>query len=97
MVHYARKPTKLYVFAAVKKFPELIWGHITMKLDAADWLARIGLKIAASKKLGEVCGKGGGVDSMPAYTHQPHSANCSRASRRGLTPRQATLRLPRKT
>ena len=64
--HYARKPTMLYVFG-VKELPELIWGHSEMKLDAA-LVARIGLKRA--KKLGEVCGKGGGVDSTPRI-HTP--------------------------
>ena len=63
--HYARKPTMLYAFGV--NLPELFWGHTEARYDPAV-VARIGLQRA--KKLGEVCGKGGGVDSSPRI-HTP--------------------------
>ena len=56
--HYARKPTMLYAIGV--RLPELRWGHTEAKY-CPDLVARIGIKRA--KKLGEVCSKGGGVDS----------------------------------
>jgi hypothetical protein len=61
--HYARKPTWLYVCGVdPMELPELDWGVSEPKYDP-ELVARIGLKKA--KKLGEVCSKGGGVDSAP--------------------------------
>ena len=56
--HYARKPTLLYVVGPKPK--ELRWGHSEIRLDP-ELVARIGIKKA--KRRGEVCGKGGGVNS----------------------------------
>ena len=56
--HYARKPTWLY--ACLTDRPELRWGVGESRLDPA-LIARVGLKRA--QRLGEVCSKGGGVDS----------------------------------
>ena len=58
--HYARKPTLLYAVGC--DLPELDWGIGESRLDP-DVIARVGL--AKAKKLGEVCSKGGGVDSSP--------------------------------
>lgn len=63
--HYARKPTLLYVVGC--KLPDLQWGKSAWEPDP-ELVARIGLKRA--KKLGEVCSKGGGVDSTPRI-HTP--------------------------
>jgi hypothetical protein len=56
--HYARKPTWLYAVRCV--LPELHWGKSEVKLDPRV-VERMGLKRA--KRLGEVCARGGGVDS----------------------------------
>lgn len=59
--HYARKPTLLLVYGVKREdLPELEWGIGERQLDP-DLVARVGLKRAI--KLGEVCSKGGGVDS----------------------------------
>lgn len=61
--HYARKPTWLYACGIdPMDLPELDWGVSEPKYDP-ELVARIGLKRA--KKLGEVCSKGGGIDSAP--------------------------------
>ena len=65
--HYARKPTLLYAHGV--ELPELHWGKSEAQFDPAI-VERIGL--ARAKKLGEVCSKGGGVDSSPRIgTPQP--------------------------
>lgn len=56
--HYARKPTWLYAVGCA--MPELDWGKSEPRLDPAI-VERMGLKRA--KRLGEVGGRGGGVDS----------------------------------
>lgn len=58
--HYARKPTWLY--AVGTHLPELDWGKSPPRLDPA-LIERVGLKRA--QRLGEVCSKGGGMDSTP--------------------------------
>ncbi len=58
--HYARKPTWLY--AAHCTLPELDWGVGPSRLDPIV-IARMGLPRA--KRLGEVGGRGGGIDSAP--------------------------------
>lgn len=58
--HYARKPTLLYAVGC--DLPSLDWGESEPQYDP-EVVARIGLERA--KKLGEVCSKGGGVDSSP--------------------------------
>jgi hypothetical protein len=63
--HYARKPTMLLAYRC--DLPELRWGKRSWEPDP-ELIARIGLKRA--KKLGEVCSKGGGVDSSPRI-HTP--------------------------
>ncbi len=63
--HYARKPTMLLAYRTY--LPELKWGKNKWEPDP-ELVARIGLKRA--KKLGEVCSKGGGVDSNPRI-HTP--------------------------
>lgn len=66
--HYARKPTLLLVYGVAREdLPELKWGKNKWEPDPL-LVARIGLKRA--KKLGEVCSKGGGVDSNPRI-HTP--------------------------
>jgi hypothetical protein len=56
--HYARKPT--WLLAHGIDLPELRWGIGASRLDPA-LIERVGLKKA--QRLGEVCSKGGGVDS----------------------------------
>jgi hypothetical protein len=56
--HYARKPTLLLAYHC--ELPELDWGIGESRLDP-EVIERMGLKRA--KRLGEVCGKGGGVDN----------------------------------
>jgi len=56
--HYARKPTLLYAFGV--ELPELDWGIGESRLSQ-ELIDRVGMKKA--KRLGEVCSKGGGVDS----------------------------------
>lgn len=63
--HYARKPTLLLAYGC--ELPSLEWGESEAQYDPA-LIARIGL--ARAKKLGEVCSKGGGVDST-ARIHTP--------------------------
>lgn len=58
--HYARKPTLLY--ACKTKLPELEWGIGESRIPQ-ELIDRVGIKRA--KRLGEVCSKGGGVDSTP--------------------------------
>lgn len=65
--HYARKPTLLYAVGC--DLPELEWGIGESRIDQAT-IYRVGL--ARAKKLGEVCSKGGGVDSTPRiHTPEP--------------------------
>lgn len=56
--HYARKPTLLY--ACKTELPELDWGIGESRLPQ-ELIERVGIKRA--KRLGEVCSKGGGIDS----------------------------------
>lgn len=56
--HYARKPTLLYSCKA--ELPELDWGIGESRIPQY-LIDRVGIKRA--KRLGEVCSKGGGVDS----------------------------------
>jgi hypothetical protein len=56
--HYARKPTLLY--ACHVELPDLRWGKSEPRLNP-EIVARYGLKRA--QRLGEVSGRGGGVDS----------------------------------
>lgn len=63
--HYARKPTLLYSFGC--ELPELDWGIGESRIPK-ELIDRVGIKKA--KKLGEVCSKGGGVDSTPRI-HTP--------------------------
>lgn len=63
--HYARKPTLLYAVGC--ELPDLDWGIGESRIDQAT-IDRVGL--ARAKKLGEVCSKGGGVDSTPRI-HTP--------------------------
>jgi hypothetical protein len=58
--HYARKPTWLVAYHC--ELPELDWGESEPNYDP-EIVARVGLQRA--KRLGEVCGRGGGVDSKP--------------------------------
>jgi len=58
--HYARKPTLLYACKA--KLPELDWGIGESRIPQ-ELIDRVGIKKA--KRLGEVCSKGGGVNSTP--------------------------------
>lgn len=58
--HYARKPTLLLAYRTAR--PEMDWGIGESRLDP-EVIARVGLKRA--KRLGEVCGRGGGKDSAP--------------------------------
>lgn len=57
--HYARKPTLLYAYG-VPDLPSLDWGIGEPRYDP-ELISRIGLKKV--QRLGEVCSKGGGVDS----------------------------------
>lgn len=63
--HYARKPTLLLAYGC--ELPSFEWGKSEAQYDPA-LVERIGLKRA--KRLGEVCTKGGGVDSNPRI-HTP--------------------------
>lgn len=63
--HYARKPTLLLAYQT--DLPALRWGESAARLDP-EVIARMGIKRA--RRLGEVCGKGGGVDSKPRI-HTP--------------------------
>lgn len=63
--HYARKPTWLY--ACNVDLPGLKWGKSERRLDPAI-VERMGMKRAI--RLGEVGGKGGGLDSTPRI-HTP--------------------------
>ncbi len=56
--HYARKPTLLY--ACRVTLSELDWGIGESRIPQ-ELIDRVGIKKA--KRLGEVCSKGGGVDS----------------------------------
>lgn len=56
--HYARKPTWLLAHKIIRY--ELDWGIGPSRLDPA-LIERVGIKRA--QRLGEVCSKGGGVDS----------------------------------
>ena len=56
--HYARKPTLLYACKAM--LPQLDFGVGESRLSQ-ELIDRVGLKRA--RRLGEVCSKGGGVDS----------------------------------
>ena len=58
--HYARKPTWLVAYHC--DLPELDWGKSAAQYDPAV-IERLGL--ARAKRLGEVCARGGGVDSKP--------------------------------
>lgn len=64
--HYARKPTLLYAVGC--DLPELDWGVGESRIPQ-EVIDRMGLERA--KKLGEVCCKGGGVDSTPRI-HTPY-------------------------
>lgn len=65
--HYARKPTLLYVHGVVA-LPSLRWGYNHANLDPVI-VERMGLKRA--KRLGEVGGRGGGINAS-ARIHTPH-------------------------
>lgn len=56
--HYSRKPTLLLTYRTI--LPDLDWGISEAKLDP-KLVQRIGLKRAIRR--GEVCSRGGGVDS----------------------------------
>lgn len=59
--HYARKPTLLLVYGVpLDQLELLVWGKTEARLDPAV-IARVGL--ARAKRLGELCARGGGVDS----------------------------------
>lgn len=58
--HYARKPTLLY--ACRTTLPELDWGIGESRIPQ-ELIDRVGIRKA--KRIGEVCIRGGGVDSTP--------------------------------